>query len=941
MPLMPNIPEDVFTSHDNDTNLNTTAMGNPPSPHTISTPPAPSSPYISPHREHFGPTPQRLARLTDINADLEDRIEVLNEQLREDAESSNARVRRLEKEIANLRTELSYTRERNDQLEAARQHDEEEEQLAKELRRQRTENLRAARQRRLTHGVGSIGSQAELAEQSATSSPRPSRIMDFAPKTTLADLKRILGRAERDINREGDELGPEGEDAEDDPLVESPTATLGGLSSNNTTKKNTAESLSFLEKLTDVERATLMRRQGSQLLSNSPVISSSHLEPAQSITASSSFPPTHSPYSTISSRSASLSKGTAKLASLNQDTADLSSARLRSKSGSLKFKKGHHRGLSVQRVALGNKAMLSMSSKAVTSPSKGKSRASLTPMSFVPPDYGHTEPSSTDIPIILEGSVSSSSITPSPSRIAAEPMTPTPKPTSIPLPSNLLKSPLNNFSFLNTLSPDASLRSRLGMTVPGALDNIGAPSLKSEILGLGQDFNDDWRADFEQKMFGDLDLAELMSAKGDGATDAGEQHEDEQSEELNVDADAVTTTGADTQGQATESALAVGCSAAMDALSAALDPMRRGELRDPDEHILPLGSLRDAPVEAFYLLDKAVAARPSAWTDTTPDGAALGGRLALEDGLGAGTRKQLGAGAGASARRKQSLLGLPIEFPTLRVREDAWSLYPDEDDGDDASDDTEPPPPGAAARHESHLLKSPIVRRERALGRMQETHHHRLASSGITADFAKPGPSPSRRHGRHRRHRHHRKRQEPQNILKTFAERMGVPAGLVPYTIPGQEDIEADEDDYTDEEIQIEERSVLRVSSELTDEPLSYTDDDEGYTTTTSSRFEPSDYRAIEPNSSLLRRAQNDNSDESDDRYNTSVIAKKLQSTSMQTIVQLWMTVQVAALVVVFVYYAAKRGPTAVLTGNRGGGRDAAVVRSSRGVGGFVSRRRQ
>jgi hypothetical protein len=933
---VPNGPEDVFTSHDNDTTP-TTAMGDTTSLHTINSSPPPSSPFISPHREHFGATPQRLARLADINADLEDRIDVLNEQIREDAESSNVRVRRLEKEIASLRAELSYTRERNEQLEVAREHDEEEEHLAKELRRQRTENLRAARQRRLTHGVGSIGSQAELAEQAANSSPRTSRIMDFAPKTTLADLKRILGRAERGANSEDDTFERGSEDVEDDSLVESPTTTLGGVFSNNTTKKNTAESLSFLEQLTDVERATLMRRQGSQFFSNSPIIS--HLEPAQSISASSSFPPTLSPHSTISSRSASLSKGTAKFDSFSKDTADLGPIGSRSKSGSLKLKKGHRRGLSVQRVALGNKAMLAMTNKVVTSPSKGKSRASLTPMSFVPPDSANAEPPSTEIPIIMEGSTSSSSITPSPSRIAAEPMTSTPKPTSIPLPSNLLKSPLNNFSFLNTISPDASLRSRLGMTVPGALDNIDAPSLKSEILGLGQDLNDDWRADFEQKMFGDLDLAELMSAKGDGTPDAGDQHED--NEEVNIGASTVTTIGADAQVQTTESALAVTSSAAMDALSAALDPMRRGELRDLDEHILPLGSLRDAPVEAFYLLDKATAARPSAWTDTTPEGPSPSGKLALEDGSDAHTRKRLGAGANAG--RKQSLLNLPIEFPTLRVREDAWSLYPDEDDVDDASDDTEPPPPGGAARHDSQLIQSPIVRRERALSRLQQTHYHRLSSAGITADFINPAPSLSRRHGHRRKHRHHRRRQEPQSILKTFAQRMGVPDTLVPDTIPGQENIvEAEEDEYTDEEAEIEERSVLGVSPGLTDEPLSYAEDDEGYTTTTSSRFEPSDYRGTEPNSSLLRRAQNDNSDESDDRYNASVIAKKLHNTSMQTIVQLWMTVQFAALVVVFVYYAAKRGPKAVLAGSRGGGRDAAMVRSSRGVGGgVVSRRRQ
>ena len=924
MHIVPNGPEDVFTANDDETTPGTTPnIGDTTPLRTISTPPTPSTPYKSPHREHFVPaTPQRLARLADINADLEDRIEVLNEQIREDAEVSNARVRRLEKEIANLRAELSYTCERNEQLEAARQRDEEEEQLAKELRRQRTENLRAARQRRLTHGIGSIGSHADLAEQAAkSSSQQNSRIMDFAPKTTLADLKRILGRAEGTVNYEGERPEQDDEDAEDDRLVESPT-TLVGSSSNVTSKKNTDESLLFLEQLTGVERATLMRHQSSQSSSSPVATSDPHLEPSQSIT-----PPTRSPYSTINFRSAGLSKGTRESDPPTKATADATLRGSGSRSGSLRLKKGHHRGSSVQRVALGNKAMLSMSSKATAmSPSKGKSRASLTSMSFVPPDSTSNEDaevSTMNVPVIIEGSPSSS-ITPSPSFIT-EPITSTPKPSSI-LSSNLLKSPLHNFSFLNTISPDASLRSRLGMTIPGALDNIDAPTLKSEILGSGQDLHDDWRADFEQKLFGDFDIAELMSSKGDGAIDSGERHSP--GEEADIDVNAATYTGADTQGGTIESAVAFGSSAAMDALSAALDPMRRGEPRDPDDHILPLGSLRDAPVEAFYLLDKAVAARPSAWTNTT-SGGNPSGRLALEDSISAKGRHS----PSAIAQQKQKLLNLPIEFPTLRIREDAWSLYPDEDDvADDASDDAEPPPPGAGAPHQPQLIKSPIIRRERALNRMQLTRHHRLSSSGVKVDSESPGPSSSHRHGhRHRHRRDHGKRQESQSILKNLAQRIGVPTALIPYAITGREDVaEADE---TGEETEVEERSVVRVSSEPTDDnPLPDREDGEG-------QLELSNYRGIKPNSSLLRRTRDGNGDAHDDRYNASAIAKKLQNSSIQTIVQVWMTVQFAALVVVFVYYAAKRGPTAILNGSRRGGRDAPRIRSGRGAGGFISRR--
>lgn len=836
----------------------------------------PRSAQITPRREHTIPvaTPQKLARLEDMNADLQERIEELNEQLQEDTEASSHQVRRLEKELANLRAELSYTRERNEQLEAARQRDEEgEEELAKEHRRQRTEKLRAARHRRLTHGLGSVGSQAEMSAASG-SSPR---IMDFAPKPTPADLKRILSRAEGggvDIEEPEDQSKDEDDD---DGYVDSPTTTLAG--SGDWSKRTTGESASFMERLTNIERATLnMQRANSRGLNSPAIVASPSLPPLEMSS--------HSPFSTISSRADGFSKDS--VVNTFSKGAGPSSTPRRGSMSSLKPKRGHR--MSVQRVALGNKAMLAMSNKASSSGSKGKSRASLTSMSFTPPSPGELN-SSARLDRGYQSTAASSTLAPPGS---SNPNTP--RPSSLSLFAEAISSPLREFAFLNPLSPGGSLRSRLGLASPGALDNINAPTLKSELLG--HEFGDDWRADFEERMFGDLDLSELISAKEDGDDD--EDHQQDSSVAGSV----------------------IGSSSvAMNALSAALDPMRKGELREVDEHILPLGSLREAPNETFYLLDKAVAARPSVWTDTTTSG---NGR-ALESGTGTGNGGQRRLYAGTGPRRKQSLslFPLPITIPTLRIREDAWSLYPDEDveDEDEGSEDMEPPPPGSTSMQVPstlELIRSPIVRRERALGRMSQAHSHRLSAS------MDPTLDAPRRHHHGRRHHHRRshRQEEPQSVLKSIAQRMGVPTNLVPSAVPGQRfpSYRQDDEFNDDDETEVEEHDPLRPSGFMDDEEDDYTEE-ESVTPGDSSEHQAT----IPDNTSVLarirrqdRNAPGQDSDDSD-RYNSSALAQKLQTTSMQTIVQVWMSVQFVALVVVFVYFAAKRGPTAILAGGSRG----------------------
>ncbi|KAG8987984.1 hypothetical protein FRB94_001215 [Tulasnella sp. JGI-2019a] len=54
---------------------------------------------------------------------------------------------------------------------------------------------------------------------------------------------------------------------------------------------------------------------------------------------------------------------------------------------------------------------------------------------------------------------------------------------------------------------------------------------------------------------------------------------------------------------------------AITALYSALDPMLKGKPLEEDEHILPVGCLRSSPVETFYGLNQAVAARPTRWME--------------------------------------------------------------------------------------------------------------------------------------------------------------------------------------------------------------------------------------------------------------------------------------------------------------------------------------
>jgi len=89
------------------------------------------------------------------------------------------------------------------------------------------------------------------------------------------------------------------------------------------------------------------------------------------------------------------------------------------------------------------------------------------------------------------------------------------------------------------------------------------------------------------------------------------------------------------------------------------------------------------------------------------------------------------------------------------------------------------------------------------------------------------------------------------------------------------------------------------------------------------------------PRSSLLRFQRKTREQETDNMS----LATKLHNTSLQTMVQVWMSFQFVAVLVVFLYFTVKKGPTAIMVGGAGSA-GPAKVRSSRGSRGAISHRR-
>jgi hypothetical protein len=141
---------------------------------------------------------------------------------------------------------------------------------------------------------------------------------------------------------------------------------------------------------------------------------------------------------------------------------------------------------------------------------------------------------------------------------------------------------------------------------------------------------------------------------------------------------------------------------AIAALREALDPVVQGHRRSADEHILPLSSLSSAPVDTFYLLDKAIRARPTEWADNGE-----GQRHVLVEG-----------GVGFSPSPHLSDEG-----------KDPWDSYSEQGSTD-----------YAGSLHGGSLRRKDSVRRELALSRLAEASKRRRTpttapiSEGAAAD---------------------------------------------------------------------------------------------------------------------------------------------------------------------------------------------------------------
>ncbi|KAI0347114.1 hypothetical protein BDW22DRAFT_1351472 [Trametopsis cervina] len=150
------------------------------SPHyySVSRPGSPTStsPTATRHVRRVSVTPGELSILADQNAELLGKLEKLEEESAQADMAGKRKLRKLEKEIAGLRTELDKTREKGEELEQNLKKrgiglTPEEEEEAKRKREEREERLKALKEK-----SGPVASASETSLQD---------IKDFAPAPEL------------------------------------------------------------------------------------------------------------------------------------------------------------------------------------------------------------------------------------------------------------------------------------------------------------------------------------------------------------------------------------------------------------------------------------------------------------------------------------------------------------------------------------------------------------------------------------------------------------------------------------------------------------------------------------------------------------------------------------------------------------------------------------
>ena len=845
---------DTPTVHQSDLSRSTSPKPNIPMLDTSSfvTPPSvriASLQYHSTSPTITSATPQRVSLLKELNEQLQDRVEALTSQLHEDGASSSARLRKLERELSNLKSELLRVQSRNDELEGISQREfdsgeEERREAARRAKEERNEKLRAARRRRLTHGIA-------LPSWSG-------RLQDFAPPSGSPSKSKTGVRS-----------------ISSGPLTSRPPqVTAHPDSSYSGGQPPMGYDFSSFDSPDNLRGSTLvdaLKASGQDVFGESSTATSNTLVDS----------PVQGPILPV-------------LTSNLESSPDSISVSLRA---SLKKISTPNATLSAKR-ALGNKKMIA--GTAAISKGKGRTRTAITSLSFVPPKSADESISQ----LALKESVSTSTTartykhstlsratnldarTEEPFKFSTLPFNTT---KSIPSPIDIPTSPFTALlrkaeSLLEDedpsgpiMSPVISHQRRRNPFLGTAPSETGSPLLRTKTLmsELGSEFGDDWKTNMEQELF-----------NPDDALSAGDGNE----MRARITAEPDDYTQQDDEGQNLELMVNDGSMDAMNALAHALDPMRVGDPRASDEHILPVGCLRNAPPETFYLLEKAVAARPAVWIDSCEAGRGGRERNLLVTGLGDG-----------------------VKLPSARVRDATWNLYPDED--------TENGSDGKENEDERKDLMSSFMRREKALNRMDEARQRRISNygpGGGSVPISKAARTPLPVHP------------SPFGGNGSDVPRQPLPSGLSdsffssrsrPDPSSGQR--RAPSEDGSDDDGFSTEGSLRDDDGGDEDE-----DDDSRSTVGCTSSY---------PHTSLLTpgkiKAQEEEEEDKNRGqtvlYGPQALAAKIQRSSLHTIMQAWITFQFVAVVATFIYFAAKRGPSAIMAGSSG---DGLRVRSSRGV---------
>jgi len=534
------------------------AFSPPPSPPAHRTP----LNHTRDHSRRVSASPAALAFLAEQNDKLQSRISELENETNEADQSGKQKLRKLEKEIEALRSELELLEQRNGELEQKVQVVPtvvEEDEEAERLKLAKKERLRAFR--RLSRTVDDDGPHYQ----------------DFAPSSSRSSIASVLTPRTKRTSGSPDDSPP----LIPTPLspvlseTELPSPGTSRVSTMRQSSGETAVVIQLLRKIEELERANQefnlqhaqtdhkLRRVG--LEADEMRIAYEGLEDEVNQGGWIDFPSIDSPLQHYSRPTSLVIPGTSTPNHIRHRSDSMerfSSVRSRASSGGLTTPKSTR-----SRHGLGNKAMYSkrarrpISQNLFSSPARSRSVSSVS-------------------------RTQRNSLT---SRLPPNPESPNP----------FLVRPDASTSRtrrLSALTPKLSLAS-----ATRAVSSLGSPSkcdrafgsghgktLGSE-LGLASEFGDDWGNNVVDALFAE----EADYEADDGGQNASFYSADE------------GENGQDLPPFEIDPAIA--------ALEDAME--KRGRPLEQDEHILPVGCLRTSPPETFYQLNCAVTARPTRWVN--------------------------------------------------------------------------------------------------------------------------------------------------------------------------------------------------------------------------------------------------------------------------------------------------------------------------------------